>query len=321
MHRHDDVTRLIGMKQLHKHADIAMPTDTLDILLRRFSVSANLFYAGPLYGMTDAHVVEGKGNLHVIQRGLAEVRTENHPGLLIVEPTVLLYPRPLAHRFHTDEQSGADFVCAKVDFAAGRMNPIVQALPPVLAVPLAKMPEMRTTIDLLFAEAFGQRHGRQTTLDRLFEVVLIHLLRKVIDEGMMSTGVLAGLAHPQLAKAMVALHASPAHPWTLDSLASIAGMSRSRFAVTFKATLGSTTGDYLCGCRLALAQALLRRDTPIKHVAAEVGYGSPVALTRVFKAHLGMSPRAWMQSEHLASRARSHSTDSFPGSCAQEGAV
>lgn len=108
-------------------------------------------------------------------------------------------------------------------------------------------------------------------MNRLFEVMLIQLVRKIIDEDMVSTGTLAGLAHPQLSKAMVALQEAPAHPWTLESLAAIAGMSRSQFARAFKATLGCITGDYLCGWRLALAQELLRCNMPLKLVAAEVG--------------------------------------------------
>ncbi len=279
-----------------------MPADLLDSVLRHFSVSPSLFYSGPLYGVTDAHVVEGQGNFHVIQRGPVEVRHEHHPSLHIVEPTLLLYPRPLKHQFLTDEQSGADFTCAMVVFGGGRLNPIVQALPPMLPVPLADMPGMQGTIDLLLAEASEPRYGRKTTVDRLFEVLLIQLLRRIIEQGTMSAGMFAGLAHPQLGKALVALHEAPAHPWTLERLAAIAGMSRSRFATAFKATMDATTGDYLCRWRLALAQELLRRDTPLKQVAAEVGYGSPVALTRVFKARLGQSPRAWVQSEQAVAR-------------------
>ena len=278
-------------------------TDRFDSLFSRFSVSARLFHSGPLCGVTEERAIEGQGHVHVIQRGLVEVQHEQHPALHIVEPTLLFYPRPLAHRFLTDEQSGADFVCATVIFSAGTHNPIMQALPPVLAVPLAAMPEMRATIDLLFDEAVGQQYGREATLDCLFEVLLIQLLRKIVDEGMMSTGMLAGLAHPQLAKAMTALHQAPAHAWTLDNLAAVAGMSRSRFASAFKATLGSTAGDYLCQWRMTMAQDLLRRNAPLKHVAAEVGYGSPVALTRAFKARLGLSPRVWLRAEQLAARA------------------
>lgn len=279
-----------------------MTVDRLDNVLGHFSASTDLINTNALCGLIEERAIPGKGHLHIIRRGLAEVRHEQLPVLHVVEPTLLFYPRPLTHWFLTDEQSGADFVCATVSFSAGS-HPILRALPPLVAMPLAGMPEMHATLDLLFAEISGQRYGRQTTANRLLEVLLVQLLRKIVDDGMMSTGMLAGLAHPQLGKALIALHDAPAFPWTLKRLAAIAGMSRSCFANIFKTTLGSTAGEYICEWRLGLAQELLRRDTPLKHVAAEVGYGSPIALTRVFKAHLGMSPRVWARSEQLASRA------------------
>ncbi|MDQ3039386.1 MAG: cupin domain-containing protein, partial [Pseudomonadota bacterium] len=251
-----------------------MPTDLFDNLFARFSLDASLLHAGPLCGVTEESVVEGQGHLHVIQRGWVEVRHESLPVLHIREPSLLFYPRPLAHCFLTDEQSGAHFVCATVAFHSGHINPILLALPPMLVLPLAQMAGARATIDLLFAEASRQRYGQHSVMDRLFEVLLIQLLRKVVDQGMMSTGMLAGLAHPQLGKAIAAVHKAPADAWTLQSLAAIACMSRSRFSQVFRTTLGSTPGEYLCKWRLALAQERLLHDVPLKRVAAEVGYGS-----------------------------------------------
>ena len=48
------------------------------------------------------------------------------------------------------------------------------------------------------------------------------------------TGVLAGLADPRLAKALTAMHEAPKKSWTLEDLAGIAGMSRTRFAEHFR---------------------------------------------------------------------------------------
>lgn len=271
-----------------------MSTKRLDGLLARFYVHANLFHSGPLCGVIDEPAIAGKGYLHVVQSGLVEVRHPGHPTLHIVEPTLLLYARPLTHRFLTDAQSGAEFVCATVAFNAGLHNPIVQALPPLLPVPLADAPELQPIIDLLVEETCGARQARQAIADRLFEVLLIQLLRRVVDRGMMSTGMLAGLAHPQLGAAMVALHDAPERPWTLDTLAAVANMSRSRFAKTFKAVLGTTAGVYLCDWRITLAQQLLRNGTPLGQVAPEVGYGSAIALSRAFKARMGLSPRQWL---------------------------
>lgn len=276
--------------------------DRLDALLRHFVVSANLFHSGPLCGATEEPALDGKGYLHVINCGLVEVRHDPLPAMHIVEPTLLFYPRPLAHRFIPDPGSDSEFVCATVAFNAGHLNPVVDALPAVLALPLAGMPELQATIDLLSSETAGHLHGRQSTADRLMEVLLIQVLRRVVDAGTMSNGMLAGLAHPRVGKAMVALHDAPAHPWTLDGLAMVAGLSRSRFAGTFKSVIGSTVGDYLCEWRMTLAQALLRRDVPLKQVATEVGYGSAVALSRVFKVRFGVTPREWATADFAALR-------------------
>lgn len=274
--------------------------DPLDGLLRHFSVSANLIHSGPLCGDSPTLPDGDKGHLHVIQRGWADVRHESLPALYISEPTLLFYPRPLAHRFLTSEEAGADFLCATVAFTAGRSNPIVQALPAVIAIRLSDAPEMQSTLELLFGEASEERPGRRAAVGRLFEVLVTLLLRKIVSDGTMSGGMLAGLSHPQLGKALVALHDAPEQTWTLESLAAEAGMSRSRFVQIFRSTMGTTVGEYLMGWRVAIAQELLRRATPLKQVATRVGYGSPLALTRAFRARIGMTPHAWLQAETAA---------------------
>jgi transcriptional regulator GlxA family with amidase domain len=104
---------------------------------------------------------------------------------------------------------------------------------------------------------------------------------------------LAGMAHPQLAKALVAMHETPARAWSLERLARTAGMSRSAFAAAFRTTLGTTPGDYLANFRVSVAQDLLRRGQPLARVAAAVGYGSATALSRVFKVVSGLGVREW----------------------------
>ena len=78
-------------------------------------------------------------------------------------------------------------------------------------------------------------------------------------------------------------------------LAAEAGMSRARFAVKFRDTVGMTPGSYLSEWRLGLAQSLLRRGTPVNVVADEVGYANASALSRVFTARKGEPPTAWVR--------------------------
>ena len=90
--------------------------------------------------------------------------------------------------------------------------------------------------------------------DRLFEVVLIQILRHLMYSGQTQVGMLGGLAHPRLRQAMVAMHERPAEDWSLERLASIAGMSRSVFANAFRETVGCTPGVYLQRWRVAPVQ-------------------------------------------------------------------
>lgn len=267
--------------------------DRLQSLLSRFAVSAEVFHAGPLCGINDLPADGERGQLHLIREG--QVRVEHADGsvLQIDQPSVLLYPRPMAHRFVTDPQRGADFACAHLQFESAGNNPIAAALPPVICLPLDQLYGGQPILSVLFEEAFAQRCGRQALLDRLFDVVLIQILRALMESGQLRVGLLAGMAHPRLRHALVAMHEAPADEWTLESLAQRAGMSRSAFADSFRDTIGSTPGHYLQGWRTRLVQQALRKGQPLKRIAIDVGYGSEAALSRAFKAQTGQSPREW----------------------------
>ncbi|WP_312707126.1 AraC family transcriptional regulator [Stenotrophomonas sp.] len=266
--------------------------DRLAILLDRFAVTASVFHAGALCGINTLQGEDEVGQLHLVRRGPLQV-SHGQQTLQIDAPSLLLYPRPMPHRFHTDPQHGADMACANLSFEGGRLNPISAALPDVLCMPLADLHGGGTALDLLFEEAFEQRCGRAAMVNRLFEVVMIQVLRQLMESGDMRGGLFAGLGHPRLRLALVAMHEAPAQAWTLETLADVAGMSRSVFAASFRQAMGTTPGHYLQGWRVGLAQQALRQGRPLKIIADEVGYGSEAALSRAFKAHTGQSPRQW----------------------------
>jgi AraC-like DNA-binding protein len=268
------------------------PVDRLDALLKHFSLSARMFHAGPLCGVVDFDERD-VGYLHVIRKGPLRVTHRHEGDLQISDPTLLFYPQPLGHRFIADKTVGAEMTCASVRFASGGANPLARALPPIVALPLQDIPAIAQSSAMLFAEALTQECGRQTVVDRLFEVVIIQLIRHLMATNAVNVGLLAGLAHPQLQRAIVAMHESPATPWSLESLAEKAAMSRSAFAATFRDVVGTTPGDYLAGWRISLAQTMLKQGRGLKHIAADIGYGSEVALSRAFSARVGMSARAY----------------------------
>ena len=276
--------------------------DRLSALLERFRVRAHLFHAGPLCGVTHFAAQPGRAFLHVLRRGDMRVTHQPHSGaprkLRLTEPTLLFYPRPLDHDFHNAPVDGSDFVCATLDFDGGVRHPLVQALPSVLALPVAQVQGIEQTLQLLFAETERVRCGQRLLADRLFEVLLLQMLRWLLDhpaEGGVQAGVLAGLADPRLARALTGVHEQPGAAWSLDTLARAAGMSRSAFAAAFKAAVGTSPGDYLLRWRVSVAQAQLRSGAPVKAVSDTLGYASPAAFSRAFTQVVGASPRAWLK--------------------------
>ncbi len=271
--------------------------DRLETLLDRFPVGARLSRSDTSAGTREIDEADG-AQLHLLRRGRLTVVNSGAPALTITEPSVLMYPRPMAHRLVVDPALPVEFACASLHFDGGSANPLAAALPPFLCLPLAAIHGARDVLALLFDEACHRRCGRDALVDRLFEVVLIQILRQLMESGHIRGGLLAGLAHPRLRDALVAMHEAPAHDWSLDALASSAGMSRSAFAGAFRDTLGCTPGTYLQGWRVGLAQQALRRGRALKAIASEVGYGSEAALSRAFKAQTGASPRQWRAQLH-----------------------
>jgi AraC-like DNA-binding protein len=273
--------------------------DLLTAYLTTLSLSARVFYSGRLCGLSGDHASETAGHLHVLRRGVLEVSGPGSAKLRLEEPTILFYPRPCRHYFHADEASGADLVCASIEFGAGMLNPLVRSLPEVLIVPLQSLKELEPTIELIFSEAFEQKAGREPALDRLAEYFMILLLRTAITSRLIDRGVLSGLADSRLASAIAAMHAKPAHAWHLEELAKRAGMSRARFAVSFRETVGMTPFEYLTDWRIGVAQAMLKAGKPLKIVAPSIGYASSAALTKAFLQRMGMTPAVWLA--HLRS--------------------
>jgi AraC-like DNA-binding protein len=272
--------------------------DRLEALLKHFSVSAQMFHSGPLCGVNDFEPRKGRGQLHLLQGG--ELRIEHHRAdiISVSEPSVLFYPRPYFHRFISDAKTGVELTCAHIQFDGGASNPFIHSLPDFLILPLSELEDTGTVLDILFREAFNRRCGGQVIIDRLFEVVLVNILRRLMDKNHAPQGLLAGMANPQIAKSLVAIHSAPAEAWSLEKLAKEAGMSRSVYAASFKKILDTTPVEYLAQWRLSLAQKKLISGYSLKQIVDELGYGSEAAFSRAFKSRCEMSPREWRAKHH-----------------------
>jgi AraC-like DNA-binding protein len=271
--------------------------DRLESLLQRFSLQASVFHRGLLCTAATFEADQDVGHVHVLKSGEIMVDTQGQGSQTIVGPALLFYMQPTVHTLRPSLRHEPTLVCGAIRFGIASGNPIGQALPNPMVVDLSNNQSLRMTLELMFAEAFEHHCGQQAALDRLCELLILQLLRHLMEDGVEQIGLMAGLADPRLSQALTAMHNQPAHDWTLASLASEAGMSRSRFALRFKDVVGIPAGEYLASWRVGLAQLLLKKGKPVNLVAHEVGYSGSAALARAFTAQLGCSPTAWLKSQ------------------------
>ena len=269
--------------------------DQLSVILKRFSMNTDVFFTGNLCGIASFNKEPNQGHLHLLRSGSLTIIDELGHSQIIDEPTVLFFPTPHAHRIIGSENNPPQLVCANIIYNEANSNPIADALPPLLSFKLNDCQKMNNTASWLFDEAFDEKCGKQPMINALTDIFIIHVLRHVMNKNIMQHGLLAGLAHPHISKVLLAIHAAPEHSWSLEEMAELALMSRSKLADLFKKVVGQSPGDYLIDWRIVVAQSLLQQDKPVALVANAVGYENGSALARIFRKKLGLSPKQWLE--------------------------
>lgn len=189
------------------------------------------------------------------------------------------------------DDAGDIVFSAFVDWG-GAANPLMAALPARIGLDLAADPETDAVVALMCSEQAAARCGSASVVNRLGEVLIVRLLRAQIEIGSTEPGLLAGLSDPRLSRSIVAMHGSPSRAWRNDDLAAIAGLSLSRFAETFLATVGESPAAYLRRWRLVLARQDLQKGDRVEAVARRYGYESAEGFGRAFKRRYGLNPLA-----------------------------
>lgn len=193
---------------------------------------------------------------------------------------------------------GGDFFLVGGHFAltGGPAGMLLAALPPVVHLrDEAEKAALRWSVERLRQELREPQPGGFLVAQQLATMMLVQALRLHLADGSKGgVGWLFALADRQMASAITAMHAAPSHRWTLQSLAQRAGMSRTSFAVKFKATVGMPAMDYLTRWRMMVAGDRLRHSTDsVSTIALSLSYGSESAFGTAFKRVLGCSPRQY----------------------------
>jgi AraC-like DNA-binding protein len=190
-------------------------------------------------------------------------------------------------------------VCGSMNFDRASLRPITHILPNFI---LIKAEQARTlalhgTMQALASEMAEQAPGSGVVATRLAEVLFIQLLRAhIASVPERNKGWLRAVFDSQIGTALSAVHDRVDTPWTVESLAAAAGMSRSAFAARFKELLGQTPLEYVTEWRMQKSMQLLQqRDKKLIDVARLVGYESDAAFSKAFKRVVGANPGEYIK--------------------------
>ncbi|GAB2920069.1 AraC family transcriptional regulator [Streptomyces mayteni] len=196
------------------------------------------------------------------------------------------------HDGEADEGRGATTLIVGAYPVRGEISRrLLDALPGVLRADAGGTGD--AVLDQLAAEVAVDAPGQQVVLDRLLDWMLVCTLREWFDRpGGGAPAWWAAQRDPVVGDALRLLHAEPAAPWTVGSLAGRIGVSRSTLARRFAELVGEPPLTYLTRWRMTLAADLLveREAATVADVARSVGYADAFGFSAAFKRVRGTNP-------------------------------
>jgi AraC-like DNA-binding protein len=298
------------MEQVRLEAPVFFTAD----LAAPFGISVVRAGRAPFYAVRSGHCTLKVGDRaerkvqagdFVLLPGGAPHVVRSGPKAKVVSFEDWLATHPMDHRGFVRHKGSGPLTRVTGGFFSAqslKVNPLFAALPPLIHL-RGSDPHvqqwLQPTLAFMDAEIASDQQGARTVLRRLADVLFIQAVRAYIgDQDRRTRGWLRGLTDRRVARALAAIHEHYAEPWSLDSLAHEAGMSRTAFAVTFKELVGESPMAYLQRWRvLRAANALRTEGLSLTRAAEAVGYQSDVVFAKAFKRVTGESPGRYRRGE------------------------
>ncbi len=191
---------------------------------------------------------------------------------------------------------GFFLVGSRFSVSGNHAGMLLGMLPPIVHIRRdAEQAALRWSIERMMHEFREPQPGGALIGQHLAHMMLVQTLRIHLAEAAEGgAGWFFALADKQLSLAINAIHARPAHAWTLQELGERAGMSRSSFAAKFKQAAGETPMEYLARWRMLLAADRLANSNDATSIIAKAsGYESESTFSTAFKRVMGLPPRQY----------------------------
>ena len=154
-----------------------------------------------------------------------------------------------------------DLICGTFTLEYGKDNALLRILPEVMHIRASALSDkwFSSAVGLLEQEVRNYGNGSALIVSGLINIVFVQALRIWIENEKNQKGILGALQDHRIAAAISVIHNQPQKDWNVQSLAKIAGMSRSSFAARFSTLVGQPPLSYVSDCRMQIAAQLLRK--------------------------------------------------------------
>lgn len=207
---------------------------------------------------------------------------------------VVILPQNSAHRLRQSGESPTHIVCGSLRLHTTSRY-FLTALPEVLC--LAPPPHSPASIwinaTILLLQQESERHlpGADVLYSQQCATLFTLAVRDWLSQAGTAKSVLNLLLHPRLGRVILHMLETPAHPWTVETLAQRVHMSRASFAQLFRDVSATTPLAVLTTLRLQIAaQTLSREVLPVMVIAESVGYASESSFHKAFVREFGCTP-------------------------------
>jgi len=273
----------------------------LDIVQDENSQFWRLVSGSCTVGSPDGRIIEmAEGDLVFVPHGSAHWIADKATSLRMPSPEFVKARRAGVNVFN----GGGDvttLIAGHFEFDYQSLHPFLKDLPPIIHIRQYVTENqllLKQVTQLMLEELNNERPGSSVMLKCLSEIMFINIIRAYLEQDAPGSGFLSALNDPRISKALKLMQDSPQNNWTLESLASEIGMSRSVFFNQFKKLVHETPLSYLTNWRIRQAQRLLMIDNSnISQIAANVGYQSEAAFNRIFKSKTGQTPAVYRRSK------------------------
>lgn len=231
---------------------------------------------------------------HAVIQGIAELEIPAGQTFILQPGKVALLPQNPAHRLAHSGNEPTYIVCGSLSLPRTARY-FLTALPEILFLaPEVNTPEfhwVKMAVSFLQQESGAAMPGADALCSQVSVTIFTLAVREWIAKADPGKNILNLLLHPRLGSVVLHMMEMPGYPWTVESLAGLAHISRAHFAKLFRDVSGTTPQAVLTRLRMQIAaQVFSRGIRPVAEIAESVGYASESSFHKAFVREFRCTP-------------------------------